>query len=251
MYFDRSATQSTAKRGGSAGMDRPSNAGWVLPQAVNSLWWNPGERRGRRGARLTRRVREEYLVYFDRNATMSGAKRRGSAGWIAGRTPPGFHHRLLSLGTLPAGRNVPPAVWRSDPSLRHRGLRPTASKSRRPAGRAALTYRGSESHSDAERNLAVRHMENSHSRITSQGQVSIPVRIRRKLGLTPGSTVEWCERGSEVVVRRATRFSSLDIHQSSLPVTARAENRRRDGRRDSDPSATPAYARLTRTSWSG
>ena len=33
-----------------------------------------------RGARLTRRVREEYLVYFDRNATMSGAKRRGSAG---------------------------------------------------------------------------------------------------------------------------------------------------------------------------
>ena len=35
---------------------------------------------GRRGARLTRRVREEYRVYFDRNATMSGAKRRGSAG---------------------------------------------------------------------------------------------------------------------------------------------------------------------------
>ena len=32
------------------------------------------------GVRLTRRVREEYLVYFDRNATMSGAKRRGSAG---------------------------------------------------------------------------------------------------------------------------------------------------------------------------
>ena len=33
-----------------------------------------------RGARLTRRVREEYRVYFDRNATMSGAQRRGSAG---------------------------------------------------------------------------------------------------------------------------------------------------------------------------
>ena len=42
--------------------------------------WNPGERRGRRGARLTRRVREEpgelARVYFDRNP-MSGAKRRG------------------------------------------------------------------------------------------------------------------------------------------------------------------------------
>ena len=48
--------------------------------SVNSRWWNPRERRGRRGARLTRRVREEYRVYFDRNATMSGAKRRGSAG---------------------------------------------------------------------------------------------------------------------------------------------------------------------------
>ena len=76
------------------------------------------------GVRLTRRVREEpppgelARVYFDRNATMSGAKRRGSAGmdrrpnaawvsspavqpgWIAGRAPTGrtgprgFHHRL-------------------------------------------------------------------------------------------------------------------------------------------------------------
>ena len=118
---------------------------------------------------------------------------------------------------LPAGRNVPRAVRTSDPSLRHRGLRPTASKSRRPAGRTALTYRGNESHHDAERNVAVRHMENIQSRITSQGQVSIPVRIRRKLGLTPGSTVEWCERGLEVVVRRATRFSSLDIHRAVFP----------------------------------
>ena len=48
--------------------------------SVNSLWWNPGERRERGGARLTRRVREEYRVYFDRNATQSAAKRRGSAG---------------------------------------------------------------------------------------------------------------------------------------------------------------------------
>ena len=27
------------------GMDRRSNAAWVSPQAVNSRWWNPGERR--------------------------------------------------------------------------------------------------------------------------------------------------------------------------------------------------------------
>ena len=66
-----------------------------------SRWWSPGERRGRRGARLTRRVREEYRVYFDRDATMSGGQRRGQPGWIAGRTPPGFHYRLLDpIGTL-------------------------------------------------------------------------------------------------------------------------------------------------------
>ena len=60
-------------------------------------------------------------------------------------------------------------------------------------------------------------MENIQSRITSQGQVSIPAPIRRKLGLTPGSTVEWCERGPEVVVRKATKYSSLDIHRAVFP----------------------------------
>ena len=62
----------------------------------SSLWWNPRERRDGRGARLTRRVREEYLVYFDRNATMRAAKRPVQAGCIARRTPRGFHHRLLA-----------------------------------------------------------------------------------------------------------------------------------------------------------
>ena len=54
----------------------------------------------------------------------------------------------------------------------------------------------------------------TESKITSQGQVSIPARIRRKLGLTPGSKVEWCERGEEALVRRASKYSSLDIHKA-------------------------------------
>ena len=66
-------------------------------------------------------------------------------------------------------------------------------------------------------------MENMQSRITSQGLVSVPARIRRKLGLTPGSTVEWCERGSEVLVRRATKFSSLDIHRAVFSVSPEAK----------------------------
>ena len=58
------------------------------------------------------------------------------------------------------------------------------------------------------------YMKPTESKLTSQGQVSIPARIRRKLGLTPGATVEWCERGDEVIVRRASKYSSLEIHKA-------------------------------------
>ena len=57
-------------------------------------------------------------------------------------------------------------------------------------------------------------MERIESRITAQGQVSVPARIRHRLGLTPGSKVEWCEIGDEVIVRRASKFSSQDIHDA-------------------------------------
>ena len=94
MYFDRNATQSAAKRqfsrwgGGSGGMDRRSSR---TPRGFcHRLLTAGGEThvsaevgqfsRWGRGARLTRRVREEYRVYFDRNATQSAAKRRGSGG---------------------------------------------------------------------------------------------------------------------------------------------------------------------------
>ena len=55
-------------------------------------------------------------------------------------------------------------------------------------------------------------MERIESGITSQGRISIPARIRQKLGPTPGSTIEWCGRGDEVIVRRATKHTSQDIH---------------------------------------
>ena len=57
-------------------------------------------------------------------------------------------------------------------------------------------------------------MERIESKITAQGQVSVPVQIRRRLGLTPGSKIEWCESGGEVVVRRASKYSSRDIHEA-------------------------------------
>ena len=55
------------------------------------------------------------------------------------------------------------------------------------------------------------------TRVTSQGQVSVPAAIRRKLGVEPGSTLQWIERGDEVVVRRRSTYSSLDMHKALFP----------------------------------
>ena len=57
-------------------------------------------------------------------------------------------------------------------------------------------------------------MDRIESKITAQGQVSVPASIRRRLGLTPGSKIEWCESGGEVIVRRASKYSSRDIHDA-------------------------------------
>ena len=38
----------------------------------------------------------------------------------------------------------------------------------------------------------------------------------RFLGLSPGSKIEWFESGREVIVRRASKHSSRDIHEAVL-----------------------------------
>lgn len=52
------------------------------------------------------------------------------------------------------------------------------------------------------------------SRLTAQGQISVPAEVRRKLGVGPGSVLEWDERNDEVVVRRAGSYTSDDIHRA-------------------------------------
>jgi AbrB family looped-hinge helix DNA binding protein len=54
----------------------------------------------------------------------------------------------------------------------------------------------------------------ARSRVTSQGQVSVPAEVRRKLGIGPGSLLEWNEEGNAVVVRRSGRYTSMDIHRA-------------------------------------
>ncbi len=54
----------------------------------------------------------------------------------------------------------------------------------------------------------------AHSKVTSQGQISIPAAIRRKLGAGPGSILEWDEEEGKIVVRRAGRYTFEDIHKA-------------------------------------
>jgi AbrB family looped-hinge helix DNA binding protein len=72
--------------------------------------------------------------------------------------------------------------------------------------RATINYRG---------NILI--MSIARSRLTSQGQVSVPAEVRRRLGIAPGSLLEWDEDGGQIVVRRVGRYTSEDIHRSLFP----------------------------------
>ncbi|HEU4342428.1 MAG TPA: AbrB/MazE/SpoVT family DNA-binding domain-containing protein [Candidatus Binatia bacterium] len=54
----------------------------------------------------------------------------------------------------------------------------------------------------------------AQSKVTAQGQISVPAEVRRKLGVGPGSVLEWVEQGDTVIVRKAGRYSSEDIHRA-------------------------------------
>jgi antitoxin PrlF len=57
----------------------------------------------------------------------------------------------------------------------------------------------------------------AHSKLTAQGQISVPAEVRRKLGIGPGSILEWEEEGENIVVRRAGRYTSKDLHAALFP----------------------------------
>lgn len=57
----------------------------------------------------------------------------------------------------------------------------------------------------------------AQSKVTAQGQISIPAEVRRRLGVGPGAVLEWVEADAGIVVRRAARFSSEAIHAAVFP----------------------------------
>jgi antitoxin PrlF len=72
----------------------------------------------------------------------------------------------------------------------------------------------------------------AHSKVTAQGQISVPAEVRRKLGIGPGSVLEWAESGEQVIVRKAGRHSSEEVHHALFagkPPVARTLGDLKDG----------------------
>jgi AbrB family looped-hinge helix DNA binding protein len=53
----------------------------------------------------------------------------------------------------------------------------------------------------------------ARSKLTAQGQISVPAEVRRKLGIGPGSTLEWDEEDDKIVVRRAGKYTFEDMRR--------------------------------------
>jgi antitoxin PrlF len=62
------------------------------------------------------------------------------------------------------------------------------------------------------------------SKVTAQGQISVPAEIRRKLGIGPGAVLEWEDDGERVIVRRAGRYTFEDIHRAVFSQKPKARS---------------------------
>lgn len=69
-------------------------------------------------------------------------------------------------------------------------------------------------------------MQKVHTKLTSQGQVSVPAAVRKALHRMPGSVPVWSQQGDRIVVERATRHTTAEVHQAlfgtGAPVPAKA-----------------------------
>jgi antitoxin PrlF len=55
------------------------------------------------------------------------------------------------------------------------------------------------------------------SKITAQGQISVPAEIRRELGIGPGTVLEWEVENGTAVVRKVRKYTFDDMHKRLFP----------------------------------
>lgn len=57
--------------------------------------------------------------------------------------------------------------------------------------------------------------------VTSKGQITIPVAIRRKLDLQPGSKVAFFEKGEDILLKKSAHLAALEeINDILAPLAA-------------------------------
>jgi bifunctional DNA-binding transcriptional regulator/antitoxin component of YhaV-PrlF toxin-antitoxin module len=54
----------------------------------------------------------------------------------------------------------------------------------------------------------------AQSRITAQGQVSIPVAVMRQFGLAPGEVIDWEAVEGRLVIQKAGQYSMEDVREA-------------------------------------
>jgi antitoxin PrlF len=62
----------------------------------------------------------------------------------------------------------------------------------------------------------------AHSKLTAEGQISVHAEICRKLGIGPGSILEWGDDEEKIVVRRVGIYTSEDVHRTLFPEPPKA-----------------------------
>jgi AbrB family looped-hinge helix DNA binding protein len=60
------------------------------------------------------------------------------------------------------------------------------------------------------------------SKLTAQGQISVPRKVQQKLGIGPGSVLEWDEQDGLIIVRKAGRYTSEEIYRVLFSTPPRA-----------------------------
>ncbi len=57
-------------------------------------------------------------------------------------------------------------------------------------------------------------MKLAQSKLTAQGQISVPAEVRKRLALVSGSVLEWDIEGDRITVRRVGRHTSEELHRT-------------------------------------
>jgi AbrB family looped-hinge helix DNA binding protein len=57
----------------------------------------------------------------------------------------------------------------------------------------------------------------AQSKLTAQGQISVPLEVRKRLGIGPGSVLEWEQQGDQIVVRRAGGHGWDEVRRALFP----------------------------------